>query len=71
MEPLMAIGTKRVHLWLAKSLLDHGDTSTVIQFLMACKAFWTQPVRDQLDPWISQIQQGQTPTLSPNSSPEW
>jgi hypothetical protein len=66
-----ALSTFGPNLWLARSLLDHGETGTVVQFLMACKAFWTRPVRDRLDTWISEIQQGKMPTLSPNSSPEW
>jgi len=50
------------NLTLAKALLDLGYKETVVAFLTSCKAFWPNP---KVDGWISQIRQGQTPTLSP------
>lgn len=50
---------------LAKELLEHGEKTTVIEYLQLCKKFWTYP-RNPLDEWIRAIQAGQQPDFSPN-----
>lgn len=50
---------------LAKDLLEHGEKSTVIEYLKLCKKFWTYP-RNPIDVWIQAIQTGQQPDFAQN-----
>jgi hypothetical protein len=49
---------------LANQLLDHGQTSTVVDYLRSCQQFWKLG-QDRLEQWITQLQAGHRPILSP------
>jgi hypothetical protein len=49
---------------LANRLLAHGQTSTVVDYLRRCQRFWKLG-EDRLEQWITQIQAGHRPILSP------
>jgi TPR repeat protein len=50
---------------LAKDLLEQGEKSTVIEYLMLCKKFWAYP-RNPVDTWIQAIKSGQQPDFAQN-----
>jgi hypothetical protein len=49
---------------LANRLLAQGQTSTVVDYLRRCQRFWKLG-EDRLEEWITHIQAGHRPTLSP------
>ncbi len=55
-------------LQLASDLLKRNERTAVINYLKACRTFWSKG-RGRLDQWLNQLGKGETPNLLARSSP--
>jgi hypothetical protein len=52
-------------MWLAKALLENGETQAVIDFLNQCGSFWTCGTL-WIEVWQKKILKGRIPNFSSN-----
>ena len=51
------------NLGLANDLLERGERAAVLEYLEACRTFWTYP-RSPLERWIRELREGGRPDFS-------